>query len=162
MTTNKKIIFINKRDLNRIKRYLKEEPANESDCLSEDDTIIYTAVFDGGYEMDIKCCGVQYREGESNLAWTEAVLFKDGSEICYTEPGEEFDGDWILDDGNTTFVVTVICEPTNNDVLSILSDCICEADEAGMYGLGDRLFEVITSIQNQYDMDTDITRTTTH
>lgn len=42
----------------KINTYLTVEPADESECLDEDDTIIYTAVFGEGYEMDIKCCGV--------------------------------------------------------------------------------------------------------
>ena len=50
--------------------------------------------------MDIKCCGVQYMEGESNLAWTEAVLFCNSDQIACTDPMDEFEGDWELEDGD--------------------------------------------------------------
>ena len=85
----KKELFISKEDVNRINHYLHNEPTDETECLGEDVTIVYTAVFDNGIEMDIKCCGVQYQEGESNTAWTEAVLFKDGNEVAHTEPDED-------------------------------------------------------------------------
>ena len=41
-----------------IEKWLKE-PADEFDCLGEDETIINTVTFSNGFQMDIKCCGVQ-------------------------------------------------------------------------------------------------------
>lgn len=71
--------------------------------FGEDDTISITITFLEGYEMDIKCCGVQYEEGGNNVAWTEAVLFKDGCEVACSEPSEEFFGEWELEDKGITF-----------------------------------------------------------
>ena len=68
-----------------IEKALTVEPGSESECFSEDETLIKTASFDNGMEMDIKLCGVQYHEGESNTAWTEAVLFR-------TEGGRSYAG----------------------------------------------------------------------
>lgn len=82
--------------------------SNEENCIGEDETISYTASFNNGFEMDIKCCGVQYQEGASNLAWTEAVLFQNGVEICCTEPSDEFIGDWNLWDDENEYIVHVI------------------------------------------------------
>ena len=93
--TYEETIKVNKNRLKMINNFLTKEPASESECLGEDETITETAVFPDGTEADIKCCGVQYREGESNTAWTEMVLFRNGSEIGFTEPQEaEFEGRW--------------------------------------------------------------------
>lgn len=78
--------------------------------FGEDLAITKTAVFNSGYEMDIKCCGVQYEEGADNCAWTEAVLFHNGSEVCYTEPSDEFVGEWELTDGDNIYIVNVVVE----------------------------------------------------
>ena len=79
--------------------------------LGEDIAIVKTATFDNGVEMDIKCCGVQYNEDdESNTAWTEAVLFKNGSELCFTEPSDEYLGEWILEYNGDEYVVFVEIE----------------------------------------------------
>ena len=78
MTYLKATVEVPESRLKEIDHYLNDEPASADDCLSEDDTIIYTARFADGYEMDIKCCGVQFHDGpdETNTAWCEAVLFK--------------------------------------------------------------------------------------
>ena len=60
--------------------------------------------------MDIKCCGVQYEEGGVNTAWTEAVLFKNGSEVCHSEPNEGFFGEWTLETNGDEYVVNVKIE----------------------------------------------------
>lgn len=93
----------------RINHYLHDEPRNEEECFGEDDTFVKTAVFYNGYEMDVKCCGVQFREGEVNVAWTEAVLFNEkGYEIACSVPSDEYLGDWVLYDNNgNTYIATV-------------------------------------------------------
>lgn len=78
--------------------------------FGEDLAIVKTAVFDDGLEMDIKCCGVQWEEFGDNTAWTEAVLFRNGSEVCCTEPCDNFLGEWELPYGNDTYVVNVILD----------------------------------------------------
>lgn len=95
-------VFISQDLAQQINHYLKEEPKSREECLSEDATISVTANFGNGIEMDIKCCGVKFYEEESNLAWTEAVLFDHGSEVACTEPEDEFLGEWTLEyDGET-------------------------------------------------------------
>ena len=100
-----KELFIPKEEVKRINHYLHDEPADAADCLGEDVTIVYTAAFDNGLELDIKCCGVQYQEGESNTAWTEAVLFKDGNEVAHTEPDENICGEWMCEFEGDEYVV---------------------------------------------------------
>ena len=83
--------------------------------LNEDDTIIETVTFENGYQMDIKCCGVQYEEGfeddNHNAAWTEACLFSDnGAWIGGTEPDTEYLGEWYIDDDTKGDKYIVIVE----------------------------------------------------
>lgn len=70
--------------------------------FGEDRTITKTAIFDNGFEMDIKCCGCQ-----DDVAWTEAVLFHNGSEVCCSEPSDKFVGEWECTNDKDTYVVTV-------------------------------------------------------
>lgn len=93
----KKKLYIRPALAKRINRYLFEEPKDEKHCLGEDDTIVHTAIFDNGIEIDIKCCGVQYQEGECNLAWTEAVLFENGHEVCCSEPCDDYFDEWLFE-----------------------------------------------------------------
>jgi hypothetical protein len=91
-----------------INRYLTVEPKDYGECLGEDETISFSVTFDDGNIMDIDCCGVQFREGESNLAWTQAVLFtKNGAEICHSEIEEDFFGQWILEANDNQYIVNV-------------------------------------------------------
>ena len=79
--------------------------------FGEDYTIVKTAVFDDGYEVDIKCCGVQWEDdNEDNTAWTETVLFHNGSEVVCANPSEQFDGEWVLSTGENEYVVNVVVE----------------------------------------------------
>ena len=105
-----KTLKINKAEADLIHHYLTEEPKDWDECLDEDDTIAYSVKFEDGKEMDIKCCGVQYNEGESNLAWTEAVLFDNGSEICCSEPSDEYLGEWELEEDGNVYAVNVVVE----------------------------------------------------
>lgn len=105
-----KILVISDHEAEKIKKFLHIEPKNASECLGEDDTFTRTAVFENGMEMDVKCCGCQYQEGESNLAWTEAVLFKNGWQVSFSEPEGEYLGEWSLNYNGDEYVVKVITE----------------------------------------------------
>ena len=107
-----KVIKISKEEAEQINKYLHEEPSCEEECLSEDTTIINTAIFDNGFEMDIKCCGVQYDvDNGTNTAWTEAVLFEHGYEVSCSDVSDEYLGEWTLeDDDNNKYVVIVEIE----------------------------------------------------
>lgn len=98
--------------LPHIQALLHTEPTCKSDCFGEDEKISYTVRFPDGVEMDLEICGVQYQEGESNLPWTQAVLFLNGSELAFTEPEGDFYGEWTLcrqmDSGETCIYHTLI------------------------------------------------------
>jgi hypothetical protein len=101
-------LFISKEEAEQINRYLHVEPTCVEECLGEDITIIHTVKFDDGIEMDIKCCGVQYDEySESNTAWTEAVLFENGYQVCYTDPSDEYLGEWSLEHDGNEYIVLI-------------------------------------------------------
>lgn len=99
MTVYEEGIVIRPETAAMIKRYLTEE-LPEEEALNETETISYTARFANGYEMDIKCCGVKYLEGESNRAWLEAVLFdENGAQLCCEDPydDESIVGTWEIE-----------------------------------------------------------------
>lgn len=103
-------IIITEDIASKIKRLLETQPTCESECFGEDEKITYSARFDDGYEIDVQLCGVQYEESNTdNSPWTQAVLYdRNGSEVCFTEPNDEFFGEWVLTTDDTTYVVDVI------------------------------------------------------
>ena len=74
--------------------------------LSDETTVSFTAVFPDRIEMDIKLCG-----SDASAPWTEAVLFQNGSEICCSEPAEDFFGEWELEYNGVIYGVTVVSVP---------------------------------------------------
>ena len=110
----KKILVIPDERLKYLKKLVEEEPKDESECLHEDNTISFQVNFDDGMWMDIKVCGVQYQEGETNTAWTEAVLFDhEGYELVCTDIDDMIDGLWEIEYDNgkkkKTYQVEVVC-----------------------------------------------------
>ena len=149
-TSFTRTIYISKESLRKINEYLTLEPTSVSECLSEDETISYSADFDNGYEMDIKCCGVQYDPDEpSNLAWSEAVLFHNGSEVCRTEPVDLFEGDWELSDGDKLFTVHVVPSTTIDVDRRVINKIITETFRDGYYDLGVN-YQNVEFIDSQY------------
>ena len=110
-----KTIYVPDRVLEQINRYLATEPKSADECLGEDGAIVYTANFGDGYEMDIKCCGVRYFEGDANMPWTEAVLFLNGSELRCSEPSEDFEGEWVITYGGEDFIVDIVPESKRSE-----------------------------------------------
>lgn len=106
----KRTVTVPKERAEEINRLLATEPASGSECFGEDETMSYTADFGDGIEMDIKLCGVQYEEGESNTPWTEAVLFDHGSELCCSEPDDTFFGCWELEHDDVKYIAEVVAE----------------------------------------------------
>ena len=106
----KKILTVPKDQTDYIERLLTVEPKSREDCFGEDSVISVTAVFEDGIEMDIKVCGVQFEEGESNLPWTEAVLFKNGCECGCPDPCDEFFGEWEFTNDVNTYIAVVVKE----------------------------------------------------
>jgi hypothetical protein len=114
MPENKKFeqtVTVSKKTAEWLKNKLATEPKSESDCFGEDEKYSVTAKFDNGFEMDIEMCGVQYNEGEPNTPWTQAVLFNEnGGECTFSEPSEDFIGEWCLEYDNMTFITNVVIE----------------------------------------------------
>lgn len=72
--------------------------------LKRDETIVNTAVFPDGMQADIK---LVICDGE-NKPYTEAVLFdKNGFQKAYTDPEDEYTGDWELEYDDVNYVVVV-------------------------------------------------------
>ena len=106
-----KNLIIKDKEAEKINHYLFTDPSCEEECLSIDDTITNSVVFDDGKVMDIKCCGCDYEEGEINTAWTEAVLFSEKfSEICFSEPSDDYFGEWSLEADGNEYRVNVYTE----------------------------------------------------
>lgn len=111
MTAYEAKITISREEAETIRGYLENEPKDRSECLGEEETIRHTAVFADGRQMDIKCCGVRYIEGESNKAWSEAVLFdEDGAELACTDPDGYYTGKWEIQAGGAVYRVSVEIE----------------------------------------------------
>lgn len=109
-------IIVTKKEADEINALLKTEPKDESDCFGKNTIKSYTAEFDDGIEMDVKICGVQYEENGNNTPWTEAVLFMNGHELCCTEVGEDFLGEWELEYDGTKYITEVITEPEIHNI----------------------------------------------
>lgn len=74
----------------------------EKHGLKRDETIVHTAVFSDGMQADIKLviCDEE--------PYTEAVLFdKNGFQKAYTDPADEYTGDWELEYDDVNYVITV-------------------------------------------------------
>lgn len=83
------------------------EALQSADMMDEDDTISNTARFSNGMEMDVKLCGAR-----DETPWTEAVLFKDGWEVCCSESAESYDDPWELEYNRDTYTTVVVMENT--------------------------------------------------
>lgn len=130
-------IVIPYRRANVIKQYLTvPADASPDECLGEDTTICYTAKFKDGKQMDIKCCGVQYREGEDNSAWCEAVLFdENGAQLACADPCDSFFGLWELSYGDTTYECMVSVSAGPNHQTDTPLDFIQQLREISDYWL---------------------------
>lgn len=102
-----KTLKISKKEDELIRKYLTRIPKNESECFGENDSFTRTVKFDDGMEMDIKLCGVEFLDDSSNLPYTEAVLFKNGSEVSCSDACDNFTGEWELENGKNTYVAII-------------------------------------------------------
>lgn len=108
----------------------------EEEYQGDDSIISKTAIFPNGFEMDIKCCGC-----DNEPSWTEAVLFENGSELCCSEPYDEFLGDWELEHKGVVYHVLV--RVSNEHIRTISVKPSCFAPE----------FEMIISIPDDRDAE---------
>lgn len=90
--------------------YWLTDNSDTSERLNEDMTLTKTAHFPDGIDMDIKCCGTR-----DETAWTEAVLFDEGYQCCFSDPSDEFFGDWELDWNDTLYRVHVVLKSKQGD-----------------------------------------------
>lgn len=97
----KEFCKISLREASIINNYLNT--SDEDKHLPESETITYTVQFSDGCQMDIKCCGV-----DNGPAFTEAVLFdKNGGQLAFTEPEEEYLGSWTLEYNGISYTAVV-------------------------------------------------------
>lgn len=76
-------------------------------------SIIYSATFDNGMVMDVKCVGA---ESEDEGAWTEAILMKPDdkgnlSEVTGSQVSDDYLGEWSLEYKGDTYTVEVKVNP---------------------------------------------------
>lgn len=143
MQTKKRYVVVGKNQAEKIKKALSwKEGDDEKNRFGEDMTSSITAVFEDGYEVDVKCCGVQYEENESagNSAWTEAVLFLYGREVYCTSVEETFFGIWELESAGMKYLVEVFDESDD----SFLCNAFCEE--------ATDIIECFEEVLNQYDI----------
>lgn len=113
-------LLIPSRELVIINGYLNA--TKEGEYQGEDYTIINTVTFPDGRVMDVKCCGCNHES-----SWTEAVLFEqakdDGlDQVAYTEPEDQYIGEWELElDGTTYFIEVVDGGDIDEPALAIIS-----------------------------------------
>lgn len=90
----------------------------EKHGLKRDETIVHTVVFSDGMQADIKLVICDEN------SYTEAVLFdKNGFQKAYTDPGDEYTGDWELEYDDVNYVVTVkVKEPVGYRSDGIFND----------------------------------------
>lgn len=90
----------------------------EKHGLKRDETIVHTAVFSDGMQADIKLVICDEKP------YTEAVLFdKNGFQKAYTDPEDEYTGDWELEYDDVNYVVTVkVKEPVGYRSDGIFND----------------------------------------
>lgn len=97
-------ITLNQKELDFINELLSMagDEIYEKHGLKRDETIVHTVVFSDGMQADIKLVICDEN------SYTEAVLFdKNGFQKAYTDPGDEYTGDWELEYGDVNYVVTV-------------------------------------------------------
>lgn len=103
-TFNKTEISLDQKNLDFINALLlmTGDEIYEKYGLKRDETIVNTAVFPDGMQADIKL--VICDEGP----YTEGILFdKNGFQKAYTDPGNEYTGDWKFEYDDVNYVVTV-------------------------------------------------------
>lgn len=123
-------IELTAKEASYVRTKLTVSPSEESECFGETETFSKTAVFDDGVEMDIKMCGVKYREGESNLPWVEAVLFRNGSELYCSDPDDDMFGEWELEYGGVKYCVMVKEASSYNSNSYFEDDGICDYSDS--------------------------------
>ena len=101
--------------LEKICHYLEEEPQKAEECLAENDTYSFEVMFENEYYMVISCHGVQYHENESNLAWTQAILYDSiGRQVANSEAEGDFLGKWSMRHSGNRYNVFVEAEMQND------------------------------------------------
>lgn len=109
MAIYRKNIVVTKEELNFINEILAKTGYELYDeygfCRNE--TITKTAEFSDGTEVDIK---VAICEGKAK-PYTEGILFdKNGAQLSFTEPEENFLGEWKFPFNNNIYIANVIVE----------------------------------------------------
>lgn len=97
MKTYSETINITPSEAEKVKAYLAgTKTQGHNDVFSK------TVIFPDGMELDVKCCS-----SSEGAAWTEAVLFDHGCEVCCSEPADIYLKDWALEYKGTQYNVCV-------------------------------------------------------
>lgn len=71
----------------------RDENISETVCIPSSD-----------YQVDIKLC---MPLEPTEIPWTEAVLFKNGREVAFSEPSDEFFGPWYFEIEDAEYEITL-------------------------------------------------------
>lgn len=102
----KKTVKVKKTVEEHLSKYLKKEPNGPEECLKE--TVAMTVPFENGFKMKISVRPLEFWPGESNLAWSEASLIRNGKEIAHTDPDNRIYGEWELKHGIDTYKTVLV------------------------------------------------------
>lgn len=122
--------------------------------LKRDETIVNTAVFRDGMQADIKLVICDDEE-----PYTEAVLFdKNGFQKAYTDPEDEYTGDWELEYDDVNYIVTVKTkEPVGYRSDGIFNDGYRDAVDVMAHEIFDLWnVDILYTLVNGILKDTDI------
>lgn len=104
----KRTITISKEEMDKINDLLEltGDEIYEKYGYKRDEAIVHTAKFPDGLEADIKLVICD----EDNYPYTEGVLFHNGSEVCFPEPSDAYDGEWYFEYNGIEYIVDVVVE----------------------------------------------------
>lgn len=118
-------------------------------------TETWTVDFGNGMAMDIKlCCSDFDGESTDHPLWTEAVLFRNGSEIACMEPEDEFFGLWEIiawgpdDEEGTVYQVNVLASPEVGELLERKREGMSFSSLSGLTGIEEAELRAIDSGRN--------------
>lgn len=103
------VIELTQKEKDYVNHLLTTIPKDENECFGEDEKFSKSLKFSSGYEVDIEICGVQYEDGSDNIPYTQGILYNEcGGEVTFTEPMDEFCGEWDFEDGNGDEYVVIV------------------------------------------------------
>ena len=110
------VVLIRKPVLDEYEAILDKDDHDREDAreiglgdINDGDIVVAVGDFGNGVEMDVRICGENCC-GEHPALWSEAVLYRDGTEIAHTECAYDLRGAWSLTDDNGAEYIVEIAE----------------------------------------------------